>query len=808
MESELGTYKDFLKDIQPFFHGKRLTYVDVGAFDGRTFEDVVASGLSLHEALLIEPNPASFSLLQHMLNEHPLGDRAGTLNVAVGASKGSASLQASRDMTRVVSFRDDGDLDRSTEEQEVEHGIGSDDGVFSVSCHTLDELCERLAEKHVSLLKIDVEGYEKEALLGAAGLLEREDVDVIYVEAGMNPEGRQQCYYRHLDDLLMKHGYRIFRVYEQVSEWLSDSPFLRRVNLAYMSPSFAARNPLRLSQELFELRQDVKTKRKALDTSSEALKKAEEELTHAKEVIERKDSLLKEREQRARTLEEELEDLRGRQLDLEERNRKWRVERARLKEEKRWLQEEYEQKARAFQALRRSWAYELGRALADGVISPRRMLTLPVRVGKIAGAYCFSKARQVASSEERPSARDAERASIALPKKQSGLFRKKEHLLVPEPRCVLWEAGRISEELGYETAMAVLGRYGSEPERFAGSLLSANEHAQSDEKWLQYVNAYVSRFGVSRIELESGNEPRFSRLKSTSLRRVASGPLVTVIMPARDAEATIEQAARSILNQTWSPIELIMIDDASSDGTLRVMERLASEDARVILLKNPVNVGPYVSRNRGLRLARGGFVTCHDSDDWAHPERIERHVGELLRQPKIKASIGYMIRIDINGRFTRFAKLGKTSPDGAKRLASVSCMFRIETLRRLFGYWDTVRFGADSELIERCRTVLKDGFATFDILTMICLDAPGSLTNDTVHGVSRTSGISASRAFYRAEWERWHSKIDEESCYLEFPQEPRKFDAPAAAKVPSRDIETVLEVTEGLERSSGASSGG
>ena len=110
--------------------------------------------------------------------------------------------------------------------------------IFEVDCSTLEVLAKEITERHISLLKVDVEGYEVEVLAGGKRLLVEQKIDVIYIEAGINPHGTQQRYYRFIEDTLRKHGYGLFRIYEQQHEWLDDSPLLRRVNLAFMSRKF------------------------------------------------------------------------------------------------------------------------------------------------------------------------------------------------------------------------------------------------------------------------------------------------------------------------------------------------------------------------------------------------------------------------------------------------------------------------------------------------------------------------------------------------------------------------------------------
>ena len=109
---------------------------------------------------------------------------------------------------------------------------------------------------------------------------------MIYIEAGMEPGGKQQTYYRDIEDLLRGHGYRLFRIYEQVHEWLTDSPLLRRVNLAFMSEAFVRRHPFRLSHDLVAMRKERDTLQLALQAEQTALREAENTLAAAQEAAE------------------------------------------------------------------------------------------------------------------------------------------------------------------------------------------------------------------------------------------------------------------------------------------------------------------------------------------------------------------------------------------------------------------------------------------------------------------------------------------------------------------------------------------
>jgi succinoglycan biosynthesis protein ExoO len=102
-------------------------------------------------------------------------------------------------------------------------------------------------------------------------------------------------------------------------------------------------------------------------------------------------------------------------------------------------------------------------------------------------------------------------------------------------------------------------------------------------------------------------------------------PKVSVIIPAYNTEKYIRQAIYSALEQTETQIEVIVVDDASTDRTAMVVEGIP--DDRVRLLKNQRNLGPSGSRNRAIEVARGEWIAILDSDDWYAPRRLERLLG-------------------------------------------------------------------------------------------------------------------------------------------------------------------------------------
>ena len=115
-------------------------------------------------------------------------------------------------------------------------------------------------------------------------------------------------------------------------------------------------------------------------------------------------------------------------------------------------------------------------------------------------------------------------------------------------------------------------------------------------------------------------------------------PLVSVIMPAYNAEPFIEEAIASVIAQTVADWELIVIDDCSTDDTVQIVSAFVRQDPRIQLLTNASNMGVAKTRNRGLELCRGQYVALLDSDDYWKPRFLEKM---LARAEQTGADIIY-----------------------------------------------------------------------------------------------------------------------------------------------------------------------
>jgi glycosyltransferase involved in cell wall biosynthesis len=103
-------------------------------------------------------------------------------------------------------------------------------------------------------------------------------------------------------------------------------------------------------------------------------------------------------------------------------------------------------------------------------------------------------------------------------------------------------------------------------------------------------------------------------------------PLVSVVIPAFNAEASLAETVASAQRQSLADIEILIVDDASRDGTLKLARRLAASDPRITAIAAPRNGGPAAARNLGFAAARGEWIALLDSDDAFEPERLAQMV--------------------------------------------------------------------------------------------------------------------------------------------------------------------------------------
>jgi len=189
---------------------------------------------------------------------------------------------------------------------------------------------------------------------------------------------------------------------------------------------------------------------------------------------------------------------------------------------------------------------------------------------------------------------------------------------------------------------------------------------------------------------------------------MASSPPVSVFMPAYNVERYVADAVNSILAQTFSDFELIVVDDGSSDRTLEVLTGLSRQDPRIRLLSRP-NTGVSRASNDAIALARGEFLVRMDSDDLSTPDRLAKQI-EFLRANPACVCVGARVLLMDQVGMPLFVmpevefgheKIDSALMAGGWPIVQGACMFRREAVVAVGNYREDLSLHEDMDLLVR-----------------------------------------------------------------------------------------------------------
>lgn len=219
------------------------------------------------------------------------------------------------------------------------------------------------------------------------------------------------------------------------------------------------------------------------------------------------------------------------------------------------------------------------------------------------------------------------------------------------------------------------------------------------------------------------------------------GPLISIIMTCYNEEKYIKTAINSILDQRYSPIELIIVDDGSSDATPNIIQSWAEHDDRIIPIFLKKNQGTWTAKNYALEKASGEYVIMHDADDWSHPDKLKLMQEVFEKKPGVQCVSSRLIRIsEQSGEpFSR-------EISGFVRWDPSSLLFRRDFVQQHGNYPNIL--GADCEMAARHELI-------FGRTAHFCLPLPLSVA------LARQSSLSsrfrgANDGNRRVQdWEKW-----------------------------------------------------
>ncbi|MBK5938448.1 glycosyltransferase family 2 protein [Halochromatium roseum] len=298
--------------------------------------------------------------------------------------------------------------------------------------------------------------------------------------------------------------------------------------------------------------------------------------------------------------------------------------------------------------------------------------------------------------------------------------------------------------------------------RARSAIANAEATSQHEEPHRSHASSVTLKDLYHQVDIAAYSLPRVE---------AASVPLVSVLMTAHNVAPYIEDAVISVLRQSWPSLEVIVVDDASTDATWHVLQRLCEQEMRLKCVRLNTNLGTYFAKNLALRESSGRYIFFQDGDDLSHPERISMGMLHLLR-PGVFAVRGAYSRVSfpteevlpVNGLIS---KLG---------------LITIGVPRSVFddiGYFNCTIKASDEEWFERLRcAALNKGqiVAETSAPTYYNTFRPGSLFFDMIANDPGVDGVieqrlSPERSAYAAAFKAKHQELGVEKFkdYFRFP---------------------------------------
>ena len=188
----------------------------------------------------------------------------------------------------------------------------------------------------------------------------------------------------------------------------------------------------------------------------------------------------------------------------------------------------------------------------------------------------------------------------------------------------------------------------------------------------------------------------------------AEAPAVSIVMPVHNALPYLDAAVESILNQTFSDFEFVILDDASTDGSTERLRDWAKRDPRIRLFETKRSLGPVGSSNRVARAASAPIVARMDADDISYPDRLADQLNVLRRNPDVGLVASLCDFIDAGGRRFRTAETWRLARNSFfVPFAHGAIMYRREVFDAAGGYRDACEYWEDQDLITRISSISR-----------------------------------------------------------------------------------------------------
>jgi len=209
-------------------------------------------------------------------------------------------------------------------------------------------------------------------------------------------------------------------------------------------------------------------------------------------------------------------------------------------------------------------------------------------------------------------------------------------------------------------------------------------------------------------------------------------PTISVIIPAYNAEDTIQETIDSVLKQTFTDFELIVVNDGSQDSTLETVSSISDSRIRVFSYSN---AGVSAARNRGISEARGEYISFIDADDLWTPDKLETQLAALQANPQAAVAYSWTDWIDESGQFLRLGSHIKLHGNVLSQLllkdfvgSGSNPLIRKQALTQVGGFNESLKPAADWDMW--LRLAAKYEFVNVPSAQILYRVAPNSMSSN------------------------------------------------------------------------------
>lgn len=297
---------------------------------------------------------------------------------------------------------------------------------------------------------------------------------------------------------------------------------------------------------------------------------------------------------------------------------------------------------------------------------------------------------------------------------------------------------------------------------------------------------------VSKLTVDDLDYPVQRYLRQHENLNFASTPLVSVVITTHNTGSYIKRCLDSLRKQTYSMLEVIIVDDASSDNSVQIIKKyqLSYPDFDLRLLRLSCNLGTYFAKNYGIKEAKGEYIFFQDSDDFSHKERIRLCMYEILKHNWLGIRCEY-VRINEHDQVVRVNNY-------ISKIGLIVLGFHKSVFSKI-GYFNPTIKGSDDEFNWRFRTFIgKHQYGDLLLPLYFALVRADSLFVDMVASYTETNIVqqpSDLRRVYINTAQDFYLKIPADECvsYFNFPSLRDKIDvAPEMSKLSNPKYPVVL----------------